>query len=284
MGVGLATSAVCQAPCTATYSSPDRRVRGQGIRIKPLRCALSYLQCPFNFSSSFNLVSRETKIQLLGYLPSSRKMASRKALTYSEYVRIVSMEHRGLAMLSDLLNVERPSSPSHVTAIDYLRRGGTATLATSTNQEYAPLVTIPPEIYGRIIIVEDINTSLIEVLGSKFDIDPLFFASHIAPSPKSAIDKVHAATWARLPSQLVRGSHLHLLQKRVLDFGEIYAYENELHDRYFKTVTNVPRSVHLLPYSSGKKQLGIAHAYCSLALKRTDNSWICTFYSNTVFK
>lgn len=204
-------------------------------------------------------------------------MASSKGVTYGEYVHLLSKEHRGLTSLSDVLNSEKPSSPSSVTTIDYPKRGEAAPPLISTCQEYEALVAVPPDCHGRIILVEDINASLIEQLGSELDIDPLFFASHIAPSPKGAIDKVYAATRARLPSQLVLRGHLHLPNKRVLDFGKIYAYENESHDRSFETATNLPRTVHLLPYSPGGKQLAVMSAYCSLTLKRRADSWICKF-------
>ena len=200
-------------------------------------------------------------------------------ITYGKYVELLAKEHRGLANLSHIINIERPSSQAFVTTIDYprAREDGTVEPSISTCNEHDSLTTPPPECHGRIILVENINTALIERLGSELNIDPFFFASHTESTPKGPINRLYAATRERLPSQLVGKDSLHLSNKRVLKLGELYAFENEQHRRHFTTTTNLPRTVHLLPYSPGNLQLAVMSGYCSITLKRRGHSWICKY-------
>lgn len=205
-------------------------------------------------------------------------MTSGEKPTYREYVRVLSEEHRGLATLSDMLNLSKPPYESKpvVALIDYPRRlDMVSPPVISVYENPKEMTALPTDCHGRIIIVEDIHGPLIEQLGSQLDIEPLFFASHIAPNPGGPIDPLLASSRARLPSQLVRRGDLHLTYKRLLDLGDIHAFEKEHPQRSFKTISNIARSAKPLPYSLGNRQLAVLSACCSVTLKLRSDSWIC---------
>lgn len=119
---------------------------------------------------------------------------------------------------------------------------------------------------GCILIVEDLSRDVIEILGSAFDIDPLFFASHIY-GPYVKISSPKAST-SMLPSKIRNQNFLSLQYQRVLEFED-----NPRDLRLFRDC-NVPRRVTLLPPTKSK-YIGLGQHCCSVMLTSTkDSTWL----------
>ena len=119
---------------------------------------------------------------------------------------------------------------------------------------------------GRLLIVEDLSSDIVETLGSTLNIDPIFFASHIdtfqvdiaATRPSTAI----------LPSTARSQNFLNLHYHRVLEFEHLKSKQVLLRDM------NVPRKVKILPRLKGI-DVGLARHCCStLKTEGKDGSWL----------
>ncbi|KAK7751001.1 hypothetical protein SLS62_006986 [Diatrype stigma] len=129
-----------------------------------------------------------------------------------------------------------------------------------------------PADHGRILIVEDIHPSVVEILGKALDIDPAFFADHvvtkyaeieISPAPPSV-----ALTSSRIVSEADR-FNIHF--QKMVDLG---AEENFRNSPWtLQTLTNVPRSVRRLAPVSGR-QIAINRSCCSVLSRTFDQGWI----------
>jgi hypothetical protein len=118
---------------------------------------------------------------------------------------------------------------------------------------------------SRILPVEDLTEEAIELLGTSFDIDPLFFASHI---DGTKVEVNHSLPpMVRLPSQVKRGSFFTLRYHRVLTFGAEAAGLRRL-----ESTGNVPRKVMILQ-SLTNSYIGLAQRCCSILL--ADNKQGC---------
>lgn len=127
----------------------------------------------------------------------------------------------------------------------------------------------------RVIIIEDLHPSVLQMLGSSLDIDPIFFADYVltdfenletAPAPPSV---------ALTPSQIrSQGGWLHIHYQQVIDLGPESAARFPW---VLRTLANVPRSVRRLPLLQGR-QLGIARACCSILTKHLNQSWLGLCY------
>lgn len=122
------------------------------------------------------------------------------------------------------------------------------------------------DLYGRLLIVEDLSSDVVETLGSLLNIDPLFFASHIdtfqvdiaTPRPSTAT----------LQSTIRSRNFLNLHYHRLIEFENPAAKKTLLRDM------NIPRKVKILPQLKGT-HVGLARHCCSaLKTEGRDGLWL----------
>lgn len=122
------------------------------------------------------------------------------------------------------------------------------------------------DLCGRILIVEDISSDVVEKLGSLLNIDPLFFALHMNTS-EIDITKTRIQT-AVLPSTKRSHNFLNLQYHRVIEFENLRSEQTVFRDM------NVPRKVKMLSQLKGIN-IGLARHCCSiLRTKRKDGLWL----------
>ena len=131
--------------------------------------------------------------------------------------------------------------------------------------------TLPPAT-TRLILIEDISSQLISLVGKRLDIDPLFFADYVSTSFENIELAPPPPSLAILPSLLSQREYLHLHYQQVLDLGEAVLFKNAAYA--LKTDANVTRNIRRLVPLSGK-QLALARATCSLFIKLLGSSSIC---------
>jgi hypothetical protein len=203
-------------------------------------------------------------------------MSHTKEVTYGEYISAISQEHRRLSGLCEVLSQKQPVAKPKITLLDYYNTDR-RTPIQSEPDGYQNITTLPQYCYGRIILAEDIHGPMIENLGTKLDIDPLFFACHISTRLEGQLDQLYTSPREHLPSQSMRKGYLHLHYQRVLDLGPCSGLENdESYQIYLETVTNTARKGRILPCPYAKRQLAILRGCCSMILTaRSADSWIC---------
>ena len=119
---------------------------------------------------------------------------------------------------------------------------------------------------GRILLVEDVSNDAVEILGSRMNIDPLFFACHMDTS-EIDISKTRLQT-AILPSTRRCQNFLNLQYHRVLEF------ENLKSDQTIFRDMNVSRKVKILSQFKGIN-IGLARHCCSiLKTEGKDGLWL----------
>ena len=120
---------------------------------------------------------------------------------------------------------------------------------------------------GRLIIVEDLSTAIIETLGSYLDIDPLFFASHVhGPTVDIASSKPSIAI---LPSKALTQNFLSVQYQRTVDFGACSPAPRKMLRN-----SNVPRKIVLLPPIKNRS-IGLEQQSCSILLSTTKSKpWL----------
>lgn len=122
------------------------------------------------------------------------------------------------------------------------------------------------DIYGRLLIVEDLSNDVVETLGSLLDIDPLFFASHIDIF-QDDIATTRPST-ATLLSTMRSQNFLTLPYHRVIEFENLESNQGLLRDM------NVPRKVAVLPRLKGVN-VGLARHCCSILRSESkDGLWL----------
>ena len=126
--------------------------------------------------------------------------------------------------------------------------------------------TAEPSTTGRIIIIEDLTTEIVEILGSSLDIDPLFFASHIHSTEKSV--RFQAPELTTLPSRYQQ------------NFVNIHYHRSILlqgpNNRMGKLMRccNVPRKLAILPPLK-EAQFGLVQHCCSiLSTRDKEKRWL----------
>ena len=130
----------------------------------------------------------------------------------------------------------------------------------------------PPPGRGRLIVIEDLHPSVLEVLGVTLDIDPIFFADYVVTNLENIERSPAPPSVALTPSQIQsRGDWFHIHYQQVIDLGPDGPPRHS--PWVLKTFANVPRAVRRLPPLHGR-QLGIARACFSILTKCMDQSWI----------
>lgn len=126
------------------------------------------------------------------------------------------------------------------------------------------------DLCGRIMIVEDLSSDVVETLGSLLSIDPLFFASHIGTFQRN-IATIRPST-VTLPSTTRSQKFLNLHYHRVIEIEELKSKQSLSRDM------NVPRKVKVLPPLKGIN-VGLARHCCSiLRIEGKDGLWLGSSY------
>ncbi|KAF2106668.1 hypothetical protein BDV96DRAFT_507425 [Lophiotrema nucula] len=111
---------------------------------------------------------------------------------------------------------------------------------------------------GQVLIIEEISKELIEDLGSRFDIDPWFFASYIRRAWRNT-NTQNTAT-CTLPSRERNQDFLPLYYHRTLSFESIGAELVQLRRK-----SQHERKVFVMPKMAGER-IGLAQHFCSILL------------------
>lgn len=201
---------------------------------------------------------------LLSTLHSKKKMET----TYSGYVTSVACQNPSLKTLSDFLRRQPRTACNSVVSYVEIEKNGdigpsqeisTSGLATLVNSGLTKNV---------MAVVENIHPDDIDALGLCLDVNPFFFAGHIASSYGN-IENTHLP----LPSRLITWPFFNIHHQKVLDLGD----ESTLGSAPYELVlsANVTRRVRRLPALSGRS-IGLLHA-CSSMIKKDlpGNVWIC---------
>ena len=122
------------------------------------------------------------------------------------------------------------------------------------------------DLCGRILIIEDLSSDIIETLGSLLNIDPLFFASHV-DTFQIDVATTRPST-VTLPSTIRSQKFLNLHYPRVIEFEELKSKQVLSRDM------NMPRKVKVLPPLKGIN-VGLARHCCSiLKTEGKDGNWL----------
>jgi len=122
------------------------------------------------------------------------------------------------------------------------------------------------DLCGRLLIVEDLSSDVVETLGSSLNIDSLFFASHIDAFQNDIVTGRPSAI--TLSSTTRSQNFLNLHYHRVIEFENLESKQVLLRD------TNVPRKVKILPQVKGIN-VGLArHCYSTLKIEGKDGLWL----------
>ena len=191
--------------------------------------------------------------------------------SYKSYVQARTQWNPCLKNLSKFLHDDTASQhPCHITSLEF----SSASRAPSRrNLDLDSLVALlrrtakeNDDICGRILIVEDSSSHVLETLGALLNIDPLFFASHIYTF-QIDIATTRPSTVA-LPSTTRSQNFLNLHYHRMVEFQNLES------NRVFHRNMNVPRKVKILPRLKGMN-IGLVRHCCSiLKTQGKDGLWL----------
>ena len=122
---------------------------------------------------------------------------------------------------------------------------------------------------GRIIIVEDLNSDLINTLGIHLAIDPLFFASHLH-TPEISLTS-QAPAYAHLASRTRCSNFINLHYHRVISLLQA----PKLPKKSLR-LSNVQRKVVTLPFTQGHYPALAQHCCSVLEVSPTNGQWLGT--------
>src|SRR3569833_38962 len=196
--------------------------------------------------------------------------------TYTEFVRFRQLSNPCLGPLSAFLAMPRLAQSScQLYAVNYTARSD-GDCDTECKQlhlgDFCSALTPPPAGLERVILIEDLEPSVLEVLGAAWDIDPIFFAGYILTSFEDIENSPAPPSNALTPSQiLLQSDWFHIHYQQVADLG---LHSPIKHSSWtLKTTGNVRRSVRCLPPLQGR-QLGIVRGCCAVLMKTFDQSSI----------
>lgn len=200
-----------------------------------------------------------------------------KLPTYQEYIQALSARNPSLNTLqSFLINPNARKDGFKATALDF-RRG---TLTPDSHVIHDPDCLIyefskgtergyretEHQIQGRILVIEDLTPQVIELLGSKLDLDPLFLATHLHTAHRTGMHH-QTPDDATLPSRLVARDYLNVSYHQPMTCdtghpsGSRYALDSAI-DR---------KLVFIRSTSIGLAQ----HRVSIVKLRRTKDFWLC---------
>lgn len=185
--------------------------------------------------------------------------------SYQAYVDARTQRNPCLLNLSNLLKSDK--SRQRVCQIACLEFSSLLGVTIRKRLDLRALASLPDDktkgIQGRLLIVEDLSTDVIETLGSALNLDPFFFASHIDVAQVDLLGSKRLGT-ATLPSRTKSQNFFNIHYHRVLEF-EHFPPQNTL----FRDM-NIVRKVKMLPSNKGVN-LGLARHCCSILRVVGDN-------------
>lgn len=189
--------------------------------------------------------------------------------TYHEYVSYLSQRYPSLAILASRLSADRLVAPSRAFCLEW---SSTRTSSEYLNSEKLHQLIInigqrvnPPNLNGRLLLVEDPTPGDMEMLGSALDIDPFFFASYIGSS-RLRYDFESPSNATLLSEQITR-DFVALEYNHSICFTSTPPAE-------LTTYANVTRKVTMPPRIRGTWHVGIVRGCCSVLRLRT-SPWLC---------
>lgn len=197
--------------------------------------------------------------------------------SYRDFVTSQSLRNPCLANLCQFLDTQTKDSASNHVCIEFLPG------QSSPQHRQVKIQDLPQfchdartgdgSVQGRVLLVEDLDTTTIEILGSYFDLNPIFFASHIhAPHWENAFQTPEVATLpSRLKPQTFVNIHYH---RSVVLHGDLQATEK------LTTSSNVRRKVSIIsnsetwPFNRGGK-VALIQQCCSIYVRTLPNqTWL----------
>lgn len=139
--------------------------------------------------------------------------------SYLEYVKTQSIYNPCLFNLENFLSNHADShGRCRVITLDF-RQG----IQGVSSQTLVDLNDLPSKLQsdnnhesplqGRIFIIEDLTKEVVELLGSRLDVDPLFFAMHLHVDQRRGL-KHHAPSEATLPTRLLDQNYINMSYHR----------------------------------------------------------------------
>ena len=158
---------------------------------------------------------------------------------YTKYVTAQARRNPCLGNLSALLGNDTMQESYRIACLEFSAASDTPKQKHINISELKSLLhNEDPQndnLYGQILLAEDLTKDLIELLGSALDIDPFFFASHIDLFQSGiAMPRPYMSA---LPSTASHRNFVNLHYRRVLHF------EKPSPTRTLHQAMNVPRSV-----------------------------------------
>ncbi|KAI1345618.1 hypothetical protein F5Y01DRAFT_320599 [Xylaria sp. FL0043] len=135
-------------------------------------------------------------------------------------------------------------------------------------QEIAPPddKNLAPRMPGRILVIEDISRESVSELGAAFEINPIFFASHIHSAWREV--ESQSPKFCELPSQIRQQNFATFSYHQSLLFPEISECDYRL-----LCQSNVPRKVAVLSGVKGRR-FGLAQRCCSILMISRNAGWL----------
>ena len=207
---------------------------------------------------------------------------SRKTKGYAEYVQYCQQFNPCLRGLLPFLNQSSRRvipSPCRVFAVDLALNKNHKGHCTPTplinsvpQRELPKLLTDLEHGQFRVLVIEDLDPSIVETLSDKIDIDPTFFADYISTSLDDIENGPAPPAVALSPSRVLSEKNaFHIHYQEMVDLGEDTSVQQW--PWVLKASGNVPRSLRRLPPLRGR-QLGILRGCCSILTQRLGQGWI----------
>lgn len=179
--------------------------------------------------------------------------------SYKSFVAERSQQDPHLGDLREFLQKDATSQHAcRIACLDFFSADGPPRRRNLSRESLKSIVCDKPEadnLCGRLLIVEDVSSDVVETLGSLLNIDPLFFASHM-DTAEVDIKKTRLQT-AILPSTRMSHNFLNLQYHRVIEFGNLNS------DQTIFRNMNLSRKVKILSQFKGVN-VGLARHCCSI--------------------
>lgn len=202
--------------------------------------------------------------------------------SYREYVEAQVQLNPCFLGLKDFLKTAKggQKTKSGIYRLEYLR-DGTQTCKEEDRKLEGIVSAIATEgqssdiqVLGRILFIEDIEPQAVELLGSAFDVNPLFFATYLDTTYERLEKRAPPPTVTIIPSRLTRNDAFHIHWQRGLSLGEGKSLTRKL-----KAECSVLRAIKPIPPLNGVN-IGLARTCCSIWLKKFEaKPWLCACVS-----
>ncbi|KAK4222428.1 hypothetical protein QBC38DRAFT_460419 [Podospora fimiseda] len=193
---------------------------------------------------------------------------------YRDFIASRQKESPCISNLSSFLTPSHflPPNSSQLYAVDFLPK--TRPVRPLHHNDLASTIASLPAKGGRIIVIEDLHPSALDILGPKLDIDPIFFADYVVTDLEDPQNSPAPPSVALTPSQiLAQKDAFHIHYQQIVNLTSIGRFDE--FPWVLKTYGNVPRSVRRLPQEKyDEPQLGIVRGCCSILTRKFPDSWI----------